>query len=103
MTTRPELFDVDRRVALGLIPVGLFVFFAAIVLTTDFSGTTIAGFPDGGLSIVEDMGYSFIGAPGLAELPTENFLVALVLIAIMLDAALDGALMLAKRDDGGEN
>lgn len=103
MTTRPELADIGRRAVLGLIPLALFVFFVAIVFTTDFSGTEIVGFPNGGLSIVEDMGYSFIGEPGLAELGTEDFLVALVLIAILLDAALDGALMLAKRDDGGEN
>ncbi|MFT4947851.1 MAG: NADH-quinone oxidoreductase subunit J [Natronomonas sp.] len=102
MTTRPRLIDIDRRLLLGFIPLGLFVAVAAFVLTTDFSTVAVAGFEGGGLSIVEDMGYAFIGAPELAELDTEDFLVALVLIAILLDAALDGALMLAKRDDGGE-
>jgi NADH-quinone oxidoreductase subunit J len=99
MTTRPEFIDADRRLLLGLIPLALFGFIAAVVLTTDF--VTAVGFESGGLSIVEDMGYSFIGAPELAELETEDFLVPLVLIAVLLDAALDGALMLAKRDGGG--
>jgi len=102
MTTRPRPIEVDRRVLLGLIPLGLFVALAVVVLTTDFAAVEVVGFGSGGLSIVEDIGYSFIGAPELAELDTEDFLVALILIAILLDAALDGALMLAKRDDGGE-
>jgi hypothetical protein len=102
MTTRPQFIDADRRLLLGLLPLGLFVFLAGVIFTTDFAGIGDGGFESGGLSIVADMGYSFIGAPELAELETEDFLVALVLIAVLLDAALDGALMLAKRDDGGE-
>lgn len=103
MTTRPELADIGRRVVLGLIPLALFGFFAVIVLTTDFTGVDASGDGFNGVNIVADIGYALIGEPGLAELGTENFLVALVLIAILLDAALDGALMLAKRDDGGED
>ena len=102
MTSRPELIDIDRRFLLGLIPLGLFAVIAAIVFTTDFTAVEEVGFGTGGLGVVEDIGYSFIGAPELADLETEDFLVALVLIAILLDAALDGALMLAKRDDGGD-
>lgn len=102
MTTRPQLIDIDRRIVLGLIPLALFATIATFVLTTDFAAVEVVGFEGGRLSIVEDMGYSFIGAPEVAEIDTEDFLVGLVLIAILLDAALDGALMLAKRDDGGE-
>ncbi|WP_233739873.1 hypothetical protein [Halovenus carboxidivorans] len=101
MTTRPRLIDLDRRLLLGLLPLGLFAAIAVFVLTTDFSGVTVSNL-GGGLGVVEGMAYSFIGAPELSEFETENFLVALVLIAVLLDAALDGALMLAKRDDGGE-
>lgn len=101
MTTRPELIDIDRRLLAGLIPLGLFAVVAAIALTTEFGDPQ--GFADGGLTIVEDIGYALIGAPEYASLGVENFLVALILIAVLLDAALDGALMLAKRDDGGEN
>jgi hypothetical protein len=39
----------------------------------------------------------------MSESGPSPFPTALVLVAILLDAALDGALMLAKRDDGGEN
>jgi NADH:ubiquinone oxidoreductase subunit 6 (subunit J) len=103
MTTRPELADIGRRAVLGLIPLALFGFLAAVVLTTDFTGIDVSGNAFAGVNIVADMGYALIGAPELAQVGTENFLVALVLVAILLDAALDGALMLAKRDDRGEN
>jgi cell division GTPase FtsZ len=110
MTTRPRLIDFDRSLVPGLIAVGLFALMAAVFLTAN--GTEITesafdavGFPD--VSIVSGIGYALIGyaeAAGSEVLfeNTENFLVALVLIAVLLDAALDGALMLAKRDDGGD-
>lgn len=101
MTTRPELIDIDRRLLAGLIPLGLFAIIAAIVLTTEFGDP--AGFADDGLTIVEDIGYALIGASEHATLAIDDFLVALILIAVLLDAALDGALMLAKRDEGGES
>lgn len=104
MTTRPELIDIDRSVLPGLLAVVLFGVMAATFLAADF--TEVAGFPEG-VSIVSGIGYALIGAVGEAGTEaiyqnTENFLVALILIAILLDAALDGALMLAKRDEGGE-
>lgn len=102
MTTRPRLIELDRRILVALLPLVLFGVIAAIAVTTDFSEPGVIGFEDGGLTIVEDIGYSLIGAADQATLETDNFLVALVLIAVLLDAALDGALMLAKRDDGGE-
>ncbi len=101
MTTRPELIDFDRSLLPGLIAVGFFGLFAAIILSASFTGDP--GFEAGTGTIVEDIGYALIGASGEATIPTEDFLVALILIAVVLDAALDGALMLAKRDDGGEN
>jgi hypothetical protein len=82
--------------------VGVFALFAAVVFAAEFG--SIAGFTDGGISIVEDMGYALIGSPGEGTIDgTEDFLVALLLVAILLDAALDGALLLAKRDDGGDD
>ena len=39
--------------------------------------------------VVEDIGYALIGAPEHATLGVEDFLVALILIAVLLDAALD--------------
>ena len=101
MTTRPQRIDFDRQTLVGLIPLGLFVVIAALVLTTEF-GEPI-GFAEGGLTVVEDIGYALIGTAEHATLQVDDFLVALILIAILLDAALDGALMLAKREEGGEN
>jgi len=102
MTTRPELIDTDRSLLPGLVAVAVFGLFAAVVLSAEFA--VVEGFTDGGISIVEDIGYALIGSPGEGTIEgTEDFLVAFLLVAVLLDAALDGALMLAKRDDGGED
>jgi len=106
MTTRPRLIRPGRRLLPGLVAVALFGIMAAVFLTAEGTGpleaafADPAGFPD--TSIVGAIGYALIGAAEYGVEGTENFLVALVLIAILLDAALDGALMLAKRDEGGE-
>lgn len=98
MTTRPRLIPLGQYLLPGLIAVALFGIMAATFLTADFG--TAAGFED--VSIVAGIGYALIGTAEYAGENTEEFLVALVLIAILLDAALDGSLMLAKRDDGGD-
>lgn len=106
MTTRPRSIGFSRRLVPGLIAVALFGIMAAVFLTADgttpleWAFTDPAGFPD--VSIVGSIGYALIGAAEYGVEGTENFLVALILIAIVLDAALDGALMLASRDDGGD-
>ncbi len=105
-TVSPRLVSGDRRLLPGVLAVVLFGIMAAVFLTADGTGpfewafTDPAGFPD--TSIVGAIGYALIGAAEYGIEGTENFLVSLILIAILLDAALDGALMLAKRDDGGE-
>ena len=106
-TVRPRLVGGDRRLLPGVLAVALFGIMVAVFLTADGTGpvewafTDPAGFPD--TSIVGGIGYALIGAAEYGIEGTENFLVALILIAILLDAALDGALMLAKRDDGGDD
>jgi NADH-quinone oxidoreductase subunit J len=113
--TRPRLVDLDRGLAPGLVAVMLFVFMAVTVLTADGSGplefvfTDVTGFADA--SSVEGIGYALVGEPATAAAEdadaattavyknTESFLLALVLVALVLDAALDGALMLASRED----
>jgi NADH-quinone oxidoreductase subunit J len=40
---------------------------------------------------------------GQTAVPGEGFLVAFLIIGVLLDAALDGAVMLAKREEKGEN
>jgi len=103
MTTRPRLIDLDRSLLPGLIAVALFGVMAAVFLAAGFDD--VSGFADSA-SIVAGLGYALIGAADSAGTEalyrnTENFLVALVLIGVLLDAALDGSLMLAKRDDEG--
>jgi NADH:ubiquinone oxidoreductase subunit 6 (subunit J) len=104
MTTRPRLIDLDRSIVPGLIAVALFGIMTAVFMATGFGNPS--EFTDG-VSIVSGIGYALLGAPEQVTvnsdtIPTENFLVAFILIAVLLDAALDGALMLARRDEGGD-
>jgi NADH-quinone oxidoreductase subunit J len=95
MTTRPELVDIDRGMLPGLAALALFALMAGVFLGATFG--TPAGFPTDA-SVVAGIGNALLGITG--GLVTEGFLVAFILIAIALDAALDGALMLAKREEG---
>ncbi len=98
MTTRPRPIDVDRSTIPGLAAFALFVVMAAVFVTAEFG--VAAGFPED-QSIVAGIGGSLIGLTDGTFVP-EGFLVALILMAVVLDAALDGALMLARRDGGEE-
>ena len=72
---------------------------AAVVLTARFDQ------PDGlpaGLSVVKSIGLAMFDISAGDVIVGEGFLAAFLIIAIVLDAALDGSLMLAERDDGGE-
>ncbi len=81
----------------GIIAVALFGVLAVIVLGTPFGSP--AGFPDD-VSIVEHIGYALFNIDlGDADLRGESFLVAFLVIALVLDAALEGSIMLAERDD----
>jgi NADH-quinone oxidoreductase subunit J len=82
----------------GLAALALFAVMAAVFLNDEFGEA--AGFPEGE-SIVAGIGNALLGITGDGIVP-ESFLVALILIAIALDAALDGALLLAKREGGDE-
>lgn len=92
MTTRPRLYRGEKTA--GLIAVALFVFLAAVFLTSGFG--TSGPFPEG--SVTASIGYAMFNLPG-ADVGGEGFLVSFVLIAVVLDAALDGAVMLAKKDE----
>jgi NADH-quinone oxidoreductase subunit J len=98
MTTRPRPIDFDRSTIPGLAAVALFVVMAAVFVTAEFGSA--AGFP-ADTSVVAGIGNALLGVTN-GEFVPEGFLVALILIAVVLDAALDGALMLAKRDGGEE-
>ncbi|MGM0398127.1 MAG: NADH-quinone oxidoreductase subunit F [Halobacteriota archaeon] len=99
MTTRPELAkDIDLFP--GLLAAALFGFLAVVVLGASFAGA--AGF-ETDAPITASIGYALIDLEGVAAtVASEGFLAALVTIAFLLDAALGGAVMLARRD-GGEH
>lgn len=97
MTTRPQL-RIGRHLLPGLIAVGLFIVLASIALISSFPSAD--GFPDNA-HITAAIGFSFFNIDA-GDVPAEGFLAAFLIIAIVLDAALDGAVMLATRDDNNE-
>jgi NADH-quinone oxidoreductase subunit J len=106
MTTKPELSTEGSLVA-GLAAVALFVVFAAVFMTASFPAPV--GFGESAAittslgAAMFDISPSVLMGEGETAVPSEGFLVAFVVIAVVLDAALDGALMLAKREESGEN
>jgi NADH-quinone oxidoreductase subunit J len=106
MTSKPELSGEINYVA-GLAAVALFGVLAVVFATVSFPAP--AGFPESAAitkslgAAMFDIAPSAIMDDGEAAVPAEGFLVAFLLIAVLLDAALDGAVMLAKREDAGEN
>lgn len=108
MTTRPRLQRGQRRWP-GVLAVVLFAgFIVAIVQPRagDLFELTFGasqGFPEGE-SVIANIGYALLNVDAGA-IEVEGFLVALILIAVVLDAALGGAVMLASRDrnEGGDS
>lgn len=98
MTTRPRL-RLGRHLLPGLIAVGLFVVFVVAIIRSEFPEPT--GFPVEE-SIVANIGFALLNIDAGA-IPVEGFLVALIAIAVVLDAALGGAVMLASRDEEFES
>lgn len=106
MTTGPQL-RIGRSLLPGLLAVALFGLMAAIVVATPFGGAdAVEGFPEG-ISITAEIGAAMFGFDAIqsteGNIPaTEPFLVSVLLIAVVLDAALDASLVLAKREQDGE-
>lgn len=93
MTTRPELAR-EGNWAAGLAAVALFAVLAAAFLTASYPAPM--AFSEGA-SVVASIGYAMFDLE--SPIPSEGFLVSFIVIAIVLDAALDGSIMLATRDD----
>lgn len=91
MTTRPQLHRGSK--VIGVLAAGLFAFLAAVFLTSGFG--TADPFPAG--SVTASIGYAMFDLAG-GDIPSEGFLVSFIVVAVVLDAALDGAVMLAKKD-----
>jgi NADH-quinone oxidoreductase subunit J len=96
-TTRPEL-DIGSHLVPGLAAVALFAVMAVTFLSAEFPAPQ--GFPDGA-NITASIGYAMFNLD-FGTVPAESFLVAFLVIAIALDAALDGAIILARRESDGE-
>lgn len=100
MTTRPRL-RIGQHLLPGLVAIGTAAFMLVVVLRSEFDES--AGFPTDE-SIIENIGFALLNIDAGA-IPAEGFLVAFIAIAIVLDAALSGAVMLGMRDEerGGED
>lgn len=103
MTTGPRL-RVGEHLLPGVLAVVLFGLLAMVVINTPFEGMT--GYPDG-ISVTAEIGYALFDFTALqsgegAIGDTEHFLVSFFLMAVVLDAALDASLVLAKREEGNE-
>lgn len=93
MTTRPRL-AFGRHLVPGVIAAGFFVLFAYVITRADIGEAT--GFP-AGESVTANIGFALLNISG--TIPSEGFLVAFILVAFLLDAALEGAVHLAKREN----
>jgi len=98
MTTRPQL-EVGSHLLRGTAAVLLFGVMAVTILGVSFGSP--AGFPDV-TNITAGIGYAMfdISADVVESTGTESFLVAFIIIAFVLDAALEGAVLLARREEG---
>jgi NADH-quinone oxidoreductase subunit J len=91
MPTRPQLKREGSKLP-GLAAVALFVVLAVIFVRAQFGDP--AGIGEG--SVTASIGYALFNLGDLAAHETEEFLVAFLVVAVVLDAALDGSIMLAK-------
>lgn len=96
MTSRPR-FATEVNYTNGLAAVALFAVLAWTFVTAGFLPPL--GFDQG--EITRSIGFAMFDM--LDQIPaahgqTEGFLVAFIVIAVVLDAALDGAVMLARRE-----
>jgi NADH-quinone oxidoreductase subunit J len=96
MTTKPEL-RVGSHLLPGLAAVALFVVLAAVTLRASFGAPQ--GFP-ADANVTASIGYAMFNLD-MGSVPGEGFLVAFIVIAVALDAALDGSILLATREEDG--
>lgn len=99
MTSRPSL-RLGRHLLPGVIALGFFGLLVWIAGTATFGGA--AGFP-GDVSVTANIGYALWDVErGADAIRGEGFLVAFEIVAMVLVAALVGAVMLARREVDGE-
>ncbi|MFB6168043.1 MAG: proton-conducting membrane transporter [Haloferacaceae archaeon] len=96
MTSRPRP-KIGPHLLPAVAAVALFAVMAAAVLTSSFGPAQ--GFP-ADANVVASIGRAMFGLPG-AEVAGESFLVAFEIVDLVLVAALAGAVLLARREEGG--
>lgn len=84
----------------GLAALALFGVLATVFVGASF-GDPASGFA-GEAGVTASIGYAMFNIQHPDAIPSEGFLVAFLIIAVVLDAALDGAVLLARRDEQGE-
>lgn len=87
--------EASRKIFPGIVTLALFAVMTAVFISSDFSAGV--GFP-GSESITAAIGYLLFDLTGQTELGSEGFLTAFEIIAVVLVAALVGAVMLARKD-----
>jgi len=96
VTTKPSL-RTGSHLLPGLAAVALFAVIAMAVLRASFGDPQGFG-PDA--PITASIGYAMFNLD-MGAVPGEGMIVAFIVIAVALDAALDGAILLAKREEDG--
>ena len=96
MTTKPSL-RTGSHLLPGLAAVALFVVMTVAILRASFGDPQMFG-PDA--EITASIGYAMFNLD-MGTVPGEGMIVAFIVIAVALDAALDGAILLAKREEEG--
>ncbi|MGZ0745596.1 MULTISPECIES: hypothetical protein [unclassified Haloparvum] len=93
----------ERGLVPGLAALLLFGVMSAVFVGADFGTPT--GFELSGEAadtITHNIGYALLDLEvGSLAAATEGFLAAFIIVALTLDVAVDGALYLAKREEGG--
>jgi NADH-quinone oxidoreductase subunit J len=84
----------------GVAALALFAVMAWVFVGAEF-GEAAAGFA-GDAGITASIGYAMFNIGAENAVPSEGFLISFEIIDLVLVAALVGAVMLARRDDGGE-
>jgi NADH-quinone oxidoreductase subunit J len=99
MTSKPKL-KPDLDVVSGLAAVALFVVMAAVFLGASFDAPT--GFP-ANASVTASLGYAMFNITGgFVPIAGEGMLAVFLIVALVLDAALEGSVLLARREDEEE-
>lgn len=104
--SRPEL-KTDQSLWPGVAAIGLFVVLAAVFLGADLADP--AGFGENA-AIMKSIGAAMFGleasalvGDGASAVAAESFLAVFEIIDLVLVGALVGAIMLARREESGEN